>query len=155
MRGPENRAIHGSGAIMAQLMQYIANHPWLAGFALLAATAVLVYESRARMQNQNSVSPQDAVRLMNQGAMLLDVRSREEFAAGHVRGAHSQPLALLDEAADTLKKHKEKPVIVCCERGSLSSTAIRLLGKQGFAKVFNLRGGLNAWRTENLPLVRD
>lgn len=140
---------------MAQLMQYIANHPWLAGFALVAATAVLVYESRARMHNENSVSPQEAVRLMNQGAALLDVRTKEEFAGGHVRGARNQPLALLAEAGETLKKHKDKPVIVCCDRGSLSSTAVRVLGKQGFTKVFNLRGGLTAWRTENLPLVRD
>ncbi len=140
---------------MAQLLQYIANHPWLSGFALVAATAVLIYESRARIQNENSVSPQEAVRLMNQGAALLDVRTSEEFAGGHVRGARNQPLALLGEAEDKLKKHKDKPVIVCCDRGSLASTAVRVLGKQGFTKVFNLRGGLTAWRTENLPLVRD
>lgn len=140
---------------MAQLMQYIANHPWLAGLALLAATAVLIYESRARMHNENSVSPQEAVRLMNQGAPLLDVRSNEQFAAGHVRGARNQPLALLGEAGELLKKHKEKPVIVCCDTGSMSSTALRVLAKQGFKSVFNLRGGLAAWRTENLPLVRD
>jgi rhodanese-related sulfurtransferase len=58
------------------------------------------------------------------------------------------------KAADTLKKYKEKVVVVYDDTGSLSASAVRQLVAQGFTKAFNLRGGLAAWRTENLPLTR-
>ena len=45
-------------------------------------------------------------------------------------------------------------MITCCESGARSSAAARALGTHGFTKVVNLRGGLQAWRAENLPLVK-
>ena len=57
-------------------------------------------------------------------------------------------------AGETLKKYKEKPVVVYDESGSLGTSAARQLARQGFTKAVNLRGGLAAWRTENLPLSK-
>jgi len=45
-------------------------------------------------------------------------------------------------------------VITCCDTGLSGGAAARELSRLGFAKVFNLRGGLSAWQKENLPLVR-
>ena len=53
------------------------------------------------------------------------------------------------------KRFKDKVVIMCCESGMRSSAAARVLQAQGFTKVVNLRGGVQAWRTENLPLVKE
>jgi rhodanese-related sulfurtransferase len=53
-----------------------------------------------------------------------------------------------------LKKYKEKPVVVYDESGSLSASATRQLAAQGFTKAVNLRGGIVAWRTENLPVQK-
>ena len=58
-------------------------------------------------------------------------------------------------SVDTLKKYKEKPVVVYCDTGTASAAAARLLKAQGFAKVVNLRGGVQAWKQDNLPLVKD
>jgi rhodanese-related sulfurtransferase len=58
------------------------------------------------------------------------------------------------QATDTLKKYKEKVVVVYDDTGSLGASAVRQLAAQGFTKAVNLRGGLAAWRTENLPLTR-
>ncbi len=140
---------------MAQLLAFATNHPLLVGLAIAAAVAVLVYELRLKSQNTGAVTPQDAVRLMNQGATVIDVRGADAFAAGHVRGARHIPMEKIGDAGEALKRFKEKPVIVCCDRGISASAAIRQLAGQGFTKAFNLRGGLNAWRSENLPLVRD
>jgi rhodanese-related sulfurtransferase len=92
---------------------------------------------------------------MNQGAALLDVRATEEFAAGHIRGARSLPLERLADGVDTLKRYKDKPIIVYCERGVGAAAAMRQLAQLGFGKVVNLRGGLSAWRAEQLPVARD
>jgi rhodanese-related sulfurtransferase len=58
------------------------------------------------------------------------------------------------KAADVLKKYKQKPLIVYDESGSLGTTAARQLKAQGFAQAFNLRGGVAAWRSDNLPLEK-
>jgi rhodanese-related sulfurtransferase len=52
-----------------------------------------------------------------------------------------------------LRKYKEKPVIVYCESGSTGASAARVLSGQGFKQAYNLRGGLAAWRADNLPLA--
>jgi rhodanese-related sulfurtransferase len=139
---------------MAQLLEHLARHQWLVSLAIAAAIAVIVYELRQRTLESAAVSPTDAVRMMNQGAAVLDVRSTEEFASGHLSTARHVPLDKLAEIAETLKRYKDKPVLVYCERGMRASTAIKQLNALGFAKAFNLRGGVAAWRAESLPLTR-
>jgi len=91
---------------------------------------------------------------MNQNALVLDLRPAEAFAAGHLAGARNLPPDQILKAGETLKKYKEKPVVVYDESGSVSASATRQLAAQGFTKAVNLRGGLAAWRTENLPLTK-
>jgi len=139
---------------MQQFLEYIANHPALVGVTVLLALAALAYElSRAR-GGTASVGPNDAVQLMNQGALVLDVRPRDQFEAGHLIDARNVPSADLAQSAESLKKYRDKPVLTCCETGMTSSAAARTLREQGFSKVATLRGGLQAWRAENLPMVR-
>jgi rhodanese-related sulfurtransferase len=139
---------------MERLLEYLTRHPFLAGGTAVLALAVIAYEaSRARSGGQ-SVSPMDAVRLMNQGALLLDVRSQAEFDSGHILDARHVPQDQVASSAESLKKYKDKVVIACCESGMRSGAAARVLQGQGFTKVVNLKGGLQAWRTENLPLVK-
>ena len=140
---------------MQRFLEYVANHPVLVGATVLLALAALAYEwSRARGGGL-SVGPTEAVRLMNQGALVLDVRSRDQYDTGHVIDARNVPSADLSQSVETLKKYREKPVLTCCETGMTASAAARTLREQGFSKVASLRGGLQAWRAENLPLVRS
>jgi rhodanese-related sulfurtransferase len=57
--------------------------------------------------------------------------------------------------AEALKRFREKPVLICCDTGVISGGAARRLSGLGFTQVANLRGGLNAWRRDNLPLIKD
>ncbi len=139
---------------MEQLLEYAARHPWLVGATGLALVMVIAYELRAHSPAFAAVSPQEAIRLMNQHALVLDIRSAEQFAAGHVGGARHLPSAEILTAGETLKKHLEKPIVVYDESGSLGAAAMRQLAAQGFKKAANLRGGLAAWRTENLPVTK-
>ena len=139
---------------MDRLLEYISHHPWYASGAAIAALLVIAYELRTRNENIAAVSPQDAVRLMNQGALVIDLRPSEAFAAGHVAGARQMSGEQILKAGDTLKKQKEKVVVVYDDTGSLGASAARQLAAQGFTKAFNLRGGIAAWRAENLPLSK-
>jgi rhodanese-related sulfurtransferase len=91
---------------------------------------------------------------MNQGALMLDLRSKEAFEAGHIGDARNIPAAELAASADTLKKWRDRTVITYCDSGVSGAGAARTLTKLGFTKVFNLDGGLNAWVKDNLPLTK-
>ena len=139
---------------MERLLEYAVRHPLLFGGTVVLALAVAAYEfSKARSGGQ-AVGPTDAVRLMNQGALLVDTRSAAEYEAGHIIDARNVPQDEVTNAAESLKRFKDKVVITCCETGLRSAAASRTLRTQGFTKVVNLRGGLQAWRAENLPLVK-
>jgi rhodanese-related sulfurtransferase len=140
---------------MDRLLEFATRHPFLVGGTVVLALAALAYEiSRARSGGQ-AVGPSDAVRLLNQGAVLVDVRSRAEFDGGHIIDARHVPQEDLAQAGETLKRFKDKVVITCCESGMRSGAATRVLQAQGFTKVVNLRGGLQSWRADNLPLVKS
>lgn len=139
---------------MNRLLEFIAHHPGLASATGALIVVILLYELRLRAENRSAVSPQDVIRLMNQGALLLDLRPQEQYAAGHLQGARLMNGEQILKASDTLKKHKEKTVVVYDESGSLGGAAVRQLVSQGFTRVFTLRGGLAAWRADNLPVSR-
>jgi rhodanese-related sulfurtransferase len=139
---------------MDRILEYLGHHPWLSLATALVAALLVVFELRSRSQNQVSVSPQDLIRLMNQGALVLDLRTQEQFQSGHLAGAKQMNGEQILKAAETLKKHKEKLVVVYDDTGSLGGAAVRQLTAQGFTKAFALRGGLTAWRADNLPLTR-
>ena len=139
---------------MDRVLDFASHHPWLATATAVLAALVVVYEMRLRSEGQRSVSPQELIRLMNQGALVLDLRAAEQYQAGHLNGARQMSGDQILSAGDTLKKHKEKTVVVYDDSGSLGAAAVRQLAAQGFTRVFTLRGGLAAWRADNLPLSR-
>lgn len=138
---------------MGELAQHIVNHPLLsAGFVVLLA-AVVFFEIRQRTQGALQVGPADAVRLINGGAVVIDVRSAEAYRSGHIVNSRNVEIGQIAENA-ALKKQKNKVLITVCDNGIVSNRAAALLRKAGFEKVFSLKGGLNGWRAENLPLVK-
>ena len=139
---------------MDHLTQYIQMNHWLVAGTAVVLGLVIVFEIRAHAESLATVSPQDAIRLMNRGAVVIDLRAAEQYAAGHLSGARRLDGEQILKAGDTLKKYKQKPLIVYDESGSLGTSAARQLKAQGFEQAFNLRGGLAAWRADNLPLEK-
>ncbi len=94
-----------------------------------------------------------ATRLINDThAIVLDIREPAEFAAGHLPNARNIPVGDLEKRMGELPA--AKPVLVCCASGARSGRAIGALRKAGREEVFNLQGGLEAWRQAGLPVVK-
>ncbi len=140
---------------MQRLLEFIGHHPFLAGGALVAALAVIAVEIKERIQNFAALSAAQAVRLMNQGALIIDLRPQEAFEAGHIGEARNVPAADLEAQAESLKKWRDRTVITYCDSGVNGAGAARTLAKLGFTQVFNLDGGLNAWIKDNLPVIKS
>ncbi len=137
---------------MDQFIEFIGNHPVLAGLWLLLVVAILLqHRSRA----SKSVGPQQAVMMINrQGAVVLDVRDRKDFDTGHIVDAINIPLAKLGQRMTELDKHKNKPVVVVCKMGQHSGEACKTLQQAGFDQVVRLGGGVAEWKAQSLPLVQ-
>jgi rhodanese-related sulfurtransferase len=139
---------------MQRLFEFVGHHPYLAGGAVAVAIALAVYEIQARLQAFAALSASQVVRLINQGALVLDLRPKQAFDAGHIGDARNIAAAELEAAADTLKKWRDKNVITYDDSGAGGAGAARTLTKLGFTKVFSLEGGLDAWVKDNLPLTK-
>lgn len=81
-----------------------------------------------------------------QGAVLLDVRNRDEYAAEHIPGSVNLPLSEIRSAEDRFPD-VDTPLFVYCLSGARSSKAIAALGEIGYTKLANL-GGIRAWHGE-------
>jgi len=139
---------------MQRLLEFIGHHPYLAIGAVLSGAAVIFYELRERVQSFAGLSAMQAVRLMNQGALVIDLRGKESFDAGHIGDARNILAAELEAQSETLKKWRDKTIITYCDSGVSGAAGTRTLTKLGFTHVFNLEGGLNAWIKDNLPLAK-
>jgi phage shock protein E len=73
--------------------------------------------------------------LIKQGAVIVDVRTQDEYKSGHIKGAINIPLGNLENNLSKLKK--DKCIITCCASGMRSASAKRLLESNGFAEVYN------------------
>lgn len=121
-------------------------------FAALAA--VLAFEIRLRRHGVTHVSAADAVRLINKGALVVDVRNAEAFGQGHIVNARNVDLDKISQNEDAIGKQKNKVLIAVCDDGTACGKAAMLLRKAGYENTFSLKDGLRGWRTENLPIVK-
>jgi rhodanese-related sulfurtransferase len=122
----------------------------------LASGAMLFWPEIQRLATGGAqLGTLDATRLMNQpGALVLDIREGDEYAAGHLPRARHIPLSELSKRVDEIGKFKEKPLLVTCKSGSRAGAASRQLKAAGFKNVFELRGGVNAWQQASLPVEK-
>ena len=103
----------------------------------------------------SSVNPGEATLLINrEDAIVVDVREADEFAAGHLPDARNIPGSKLAERISEIEKYKDKPVIVCCATGMRSNKACAELKKNGFSRINNLAGGVDAWVGAGYPIKK-
>ena len=101
------------------------------------------------------IKPSEARRLLDDGAVLVDIREADEHAREKIPGARHLPLSKLDDM--DVAAHAGKPVIFHCRSGARTqANALRLAGKVGQScDAFVVEGGLEAWRKAGLPVVTD
>jgi rhodanese-related sulfurtransferase len=103
----------------------------------------------------STIEPSEARRLLDSGAVLIDIREADEHAREKIPGARHLPLSKLDEA--DLAVQRGKPVIFHCKSGARTmANATRLAAKlDGTCEAFIVGGGLDAWRKAGLPIATD
>lgn len=138
---------------MAEYLAFAGNHPFLIAAAVLLVIIIIVSEIRRARRPWKELGPLEAVRLINSGAQLVDIRGHDAYRAGHIVNARHIPAAELGDKASKLDAGK--PVVVYCDTGMSSGRAAATLTGHGFGEVYSLRGGLAAWKQENMPVAKD
>lgn len=136
-------------------MEFVKENILLIGLALGSGILLIMPGFRKGAGGVPNLSTAEAITLINrQHALVLDVREDTEFASGHIIDAKHIPLAKLPERLSELNKYKDKPILVNCQRGMRSAKACEILRKAEFKQIHNLQGGLEAWMTAKLPVVK-
>jgi rhodanese-related sulfurtransferase len=140
---------------MEQFIEFVGNHPYLFT-ALFIVIALLIGSIVGELLwGAQAVLPQEATLLINrEDALILDVREENEYKQGHILNAMHIPLGALSSKIGRLEKFRNRPIVANCLNGHRSARACSLLKKQGFEKVYNLKGGINAWQEASLPITR-
>ena len=138
---------------MDRIFEFAGNHTLLV-FALVTSLLLAIFmELRRKTSGMLAVAPTEAVKLINNDAIVLDLRSAESFSRGHIVGARNVPMDLLDGHMEKLAKFRSKPVVAVCDAGVTSTRAAKALRNSGFESVYNLKGGMSAWGQAGLPVV--
>lgn len=126
--------------------------------ALAGVWIMLVFAAGCQAQDTRVLEPDAAAELMrgnrsNPGFVILDVRTPEEFRQGYIEGA-----VLLDYYSPDFRDRfaaldRDATIIMYCRSGNRSSHVLGLADKLGFRQVYDLRGGIVAWKKAGLPLV--
>ena len=126
-------------------------------FAALGIIIALILrmEIKRALRGFKSVTPAEAVRFINkEDALVLDIRESNELSQGSIRGAKHLALSVLKQRLEELQEYIEKPIIMYCKTGNRSTQACEILKKNNFSNVMSLKGGLEAWKMDNLPVVK-
>ncbi len=136
---------------MQEIAEFSANNPWLVSGLIASALAVIFNELRLKSQEVSAVSTTTAVRLINDGGAVIDIREDKKFAATHIIDSHNIIEKDLTNNASLLDKFK-KTILLVCDNGGRSGDCATRLRKDGIDRVYSLKGGLQAWQQENLPV---
>lgn len=97
------------------------------------------------------ISPKEAQRRIEKGALLIDVREANEYQEIHAEGATLIPLSEFETRYSELPKEKE--LVLICRSGARSGRATQYLLDHGYNKAVNLTGGTIAWQDTGLPTI--
>jgi phage shock protein E len=122
-------------------------------FALLAATLAFA----AGAADPASIEPKELgarIAWADRSLVVLDVRTPEEFAAGHLPGAINIPHTEMAARVAELEGSRDSDIVVYCRTGARSATALGVLGKSGFKRLYHLQGDYTRWTEEKRPVVK-
>jgi len=122
--------------------------------ALLALLALLA--SPVLAGNIAYIRPAEAKQRIAQtpGVVVLDVRTPQEYADGHLANSVLLPVNQVEEKAGSVLKDKSAPIVIYCHSGNRSDRAAKLLKAQGYTHVSSVVGGIVAWSAAGYPVEK-
>ena len=138
---------------MDKILEFTGNNTLLV-LALIVSFFVVVFsELRRKASGLVNIDPIEAVKLINNDAIIIDLRSVDAYSTGHIVSAKNIPSDELEAKMNSLESMKSKPIIAVCAAGITSTKAVNTLRAAGFESVYGLKGGMGGWSQAGLPVV--
>jgi rhodanese-related sulfurtransferase len=102
--------------------------------------------------NVREVTPAEALKQQQQGALLVDVREAEEFAKAHAPGAKHLSRGTLELKIEEAAPDLAAPIVCYCGGGSRSALAAESLQRMGYTNVASMSSGFRGWKDQGLPV---
>jgi len=129
-----------------------ASEQWLLISAFLVLLYLFVLTERTK-GGKPMTSTEVVTALNSDSAVLVDVRSTNDYQAGHIHGAINIPHTKTAGRKAELEKHRDKTIVLVDQMGQHAGTAGKILSKEGF-NVRRLNGGMSEWQHQNMPVVQ-
>ena len=137
-------------------MTFFTNYINLVLIAIVLISGGLLLWPTLKRGGRGGVSAAEATQMINRrNAVVIDLRSADEFAQGHLPSARNLPFSELEAKIGQFVKNKGNPLLLVCQTGQQSRKAERIVKDAGFAEVHVLHGGVNAWQQAGMPVVRQ
>ncbi len=113
----------------------------------------LIMEAKSQIQE---IASQEALGLLGNGTLIIDVREYEEFALGHLPGAINIPRGVLEFMIGNLPQaaNKQATVLLYCKSSGRSALSAVQLQRLGYIDVRSLAGGFERWAAESRPIEK-
>ncbi len=138
---------------MDKLVEFTSNHTLLVLALMISFFMVVFSELRRKAAGLVNVDAIHAVKLINNDAQVIDLRTADAFANGHIVGARNIPADELDARLGDLGSAKSSPVVTICDVGTASAKAVTALRAAGFESAYGVKGGMAGWSEAGLPVV--
>ena len=138
---------------MDTYLEFAGNHTLLVSALFFSFFLLVFTELRRKAAGLINVEAPEAVKLINADAAVIDLRSAEAFARGHIVRARNIPFDELQANIEKMEKLKSRSVITVCDAGVSSTKAVDILRKHGIESVYGLKGGMNGWSQAGMPVV--
>lgn len=141
--------------MLPQIIQFVIKHWVLCAAFVIISLVLIIEEIRSQQVTGGKVSSAQATYMMNrEEAMIIDLRDAAAFREGHIIGAKNIPLADFDRHLDKLDPHRARPIILVDAMGMKTASIAARLIKIGFVHTKTLKGGMDGWKTDNMPIVK-
>jgi rhodanese-related sulfurtransferase len=143
--------------VQLSFLDFVLNHYILVAVFLVSLYVVVVNTVKMRLSKVGMLSPMEVAEKINrENALILDVRSNEEFALGHLPGSLNVIESdILNNNLGNVSKDRERPAVIVDKDGTRTYELGNELIKNGFKSVFALHGGMFTWQQEGLPTVKN
>ena len=129
---------------------------WIYLLGIIIVIISLFSDSISSTSGAKNIQVPEITHIVNhQKGIVIDVRNKDEFAKGHIANSKNIPFSELESKLEKIKKWHKNPIVIICDNGVESRKAVKTLIKEGVENLHVLVGGLNDWRKENLPLVKN
>ena len=140
---------------MQQITQFMTHHWVIVAAFVVVLILIFIEEMRSSAASGKRMTPQELTYCLNHDdGCVIDIRDASLFREGHIAGSKNIMLADIDQNMSRFGDKEKDIVIVAGSQAQKSQAFMNKLRKAGFTKIHQLNGGINAWKTENLPLVK-